>query len=56
MVVRTYMLDSAIYRAVGLMDERIAQLDTDDPDYDRHVVDAIEEYAIESSIGKIFGS
>ncbi|MEE9561498.1 MAG: acyl-CoA dehydrogenase family protein, partial [Thermoanaerobaculia bacterium] len=56
MVVRTYMLDSAIYRAVGLMDERIAQMDTDDPDYDRHVVDAIEEYAIESSIGKIFGS
>jgi alkylation response protein AidB-like acyl-CoA dehydrogenase len=56
MIARTYMLDSAIYRAVGLMDERIAQLDTDDADYDRHVVDAIEEYAIESSIGKIFGS
>ncbi|MGB3565069.1 MAG: acyl-CoA dehydrogenase family protein [Thermoanaerobaculia bacterium] len=56
MVVGTYTLDSAIYRAVGLMDERIAQMDTDDPEYDRHVMDALEEYAIESSIGKIFGS
>jgi alkylation response protein AidB-like acyl-CoA dehydrogenase len=56
MVVRTYTLDSAIYRAVGLIDERIAQMDTDDSDYDRHVMDALEEYAIEFSIGKVFGS
>jgi alkylation response protein AidB-like acyl-CoA dehydrogenase len=56
MVVRTYVLDSVIYRTVGLMDERIAGLDTDDPGYNRQVMAALEEYAIEASISKILGS
>ncbi len=56
MVVRTYVLDSAIYRTVGLMDRRIAELDAADPDYNRQALRALEEYAIEASISKIMGS
>jgi alkylation response protein AidB-like acyl-CoA dehydrogenase len=56
MVVRTYALDSVIYRTVGLMDERIAKLDSQDPDYNRQAMDALEEFAIEASISKILGS
>ena len=56
MVVRTYMLDSAIYRAVGLMDKSISTLDHDDPKYPKQAMTALEEYAIESSITKVLGS
>ena len=56
MVVRTYMLDSAIYRTVGMMDERISTLDRKDPKYPKRVMRALEEYAIESSITKVLGS
>jgi len=56
MVVRTYVLDSAIYRAVGLMDQRLSALDHDDPKYPKQAMTALEEYAIESSITKILGS
>ena len=56
MLVRTYMLDSVIYRTVGLMDERIASLDADQPGYNDLVMAALEEYAIEASISKILGS
>ena len=56
MVVRTYTLDSSIYRTVGMMDERISSLDENDPKYAKYVMAALEEYAIESSITKIQGS
>jgi alkylation response protein AidB-like acyl-CoA dehydrogenase len=56
MVVRTYALDSVIYRTVGLMDERIAALDVESPDYNAGAMAALEEFAIENSIAKILGS
>lgn len=56
MVVRTYMLDGATYRTVGLMDERISELDAEADDYQQNVVATLEDYAIESSIVKILGS
>jgi alkylation response protein AidB-like acyl-CoA dehydrogenase len=56
MVVRTYMLDSVIYRTVGLMDERVADLDQAAGDYYGQVMAALEEYAIEASISKVLGS
>ncbi len=56
MVVRTFVLDSAIYRTVGLMDERIAALDHHSPHYNRQRMAALEDYAIEASIAKILGS
>ena len=56
MIARTYMLDSIIYRTVGLMDARIAELDVAGPEYNAQVMAALEEYAIEASSCKIFGS
>lgn len=56
MVVRTYMLDSVIYRTVGMMDERVSGLDHQAPDYNEKVMAGLEEYAIEASIAKILGS
>ena len=56
MTVRTFMLDSAIYRTVGMMDERVAGFDHQAPDYNDKVMAALEEYAIEASIAKILGS
>ncbi len=56
LVVRTYVLDSVIYRTVGLIDARIGTLDAADPRYDQQVMAALEEYAIEASISKILGS
>lgn len=56
MVVRTYALDSVIYRTVGLIDERIATLDSRASDYNLQIMHALEEYAIEASLSKILGS
>ncbi len=56
MVVRTFLLDSAIYRTVGLMDQRISALDPQADSYQKQVTSALEEFAIEASIGKILGS
>ncbi len=56
MVVKTYVLDSVIYRTVGLMDQRISTLDHDSPSYTRQVMAALEDYAIEASISKVLGS
>lgn len=52
----TYALESVVYRIAGLYDEAIARLDKSDPDYDHKCIGAIEEYAIEASIAKVFGS
>ena len=56
MVVRTFVLDSVIYRTVGLMDERISALDPASPRHADEVMAALEEYAIEASIAKVLGS
>jgi len=50
------MLDSVIYRTVGLMDERISSLDASAAAFNERVMAALEEYAIEASISKILGS
>ncbi len=44
------------YRTAGLVDARLEGHDRQAKDYDAHVIAAIEEYAIESSIMKVFGS
>ncbi len=56
MVVKTYVLDSAIYRTVGLMDERIHTLDPQSASYTGQVMAALEDFCIEASISKILGS
>jgi alkylation response protein AidB-like acyl-CoA dehydrogenase len=51
-----YAVESMTYRTAGLVDARLAGQDRQARDYDAHVIAAIEEYAIESSIMKVFGS
>ena len=56
MTVRTYTTDSMIYRTVGLIQEAVDRLDKDDPHYYIHMGEATEEYAIEASMAKVYGS
>lgn len=52
----SFVTESLIYRIAGLYDAAIAKLDKSDADYDRKSIEAIEEYAIEASIAKVYGS
>jgi alkylation response protein AidB-like acyl-CoA dehydrogenase len=56
MAVRIYVADAASYRTAGLIDARIARIEPGAADYDQQVIKAIEEYTIEQSIVKVFGT
>ncbi len=56
MVVRTYALDSIVYRTIGLIDEAIAQIPDSAQNYQQNVAEAIERFAIEASMCKVVGS
>ncbi|MFQ5648693.1 MAG: acyl-CoA dehydrogenase family protein [bacterium] len=56
MAVRTFALDAIVYRTIGLIDAAIAAIPVDAPDYNKRVADAIESYAIEASMCKVYGS
>jgi alkylation response protein AidB-like acyl-CoA dehydrogenase len=56
MAARIYAADSVSYRTAGLLDAAIEQLDLDSPSYWQQVQRTIEEYAIEQSILKVYGS
>src|SRR5213593_3596442 len=53
MIVRTYAVESLLYRTAGLVDARIG---ADGQDGAAAAVAAFEEYAVESSIAKVMGS
>ena len=53
MVIRTYAIESMVFRTAGLLDAALAEHDADD---DAALLAALEEYAIESSIVKVTGS
>ena len=53
MVIRTYAIESMVYRTAGLMD---VALGDHDPNDDQALLDVLEEFAIESSIVKVAGS
>src|SRR5437773_9918889 len=53
MAIRTWITEGMVYRTAGLMDRALAAVDVDDP---QQVLKAVEEYAIECSILKVFGS
>jgi alkylation response protein AidB-like acyl-CoA dehydrogenase len=55
MVVRTYAIESLLYRTAGLVDERIAATPHDPTDGSAALA-AFEEYAVEASIAKVAGS
>ena len=55
MTIRTFALESMIYRTAGMMD---GFMEAAEPGADKtqHMMKTLEEYAIESSISKIYGS
>ncbi len=55
-VIRTFVTESMIYRYAGHLDDGILTIEKGDLDYDKKVLKMIEEYAIEASIAKVFGS
>ena len=56
MVVRTYGLDSMAYNTVGKVQANIERIDKDREDYQVKEVQSIEDYAIEASMLKVYGS
>jgi alkylation response protein AidB-like acyl-CoA dehydrogenase len=56
MTLKTYAVESLIYRTAGLIETRLDQLDPSTEDYDVQVIKSIEEYAVECAVAKIFGS
>ncbi len=54
--VKLYAAESIVYRISGLIDSRLADLDWDKPDASGTVLKAIEEYAVECSIAKVYAS
>jgi alkylation response protein AidB-like acyl-CoA dehydrogenase len=55
MVIRTYVVESLLYRTAGLLDVRIAAT-PHAPTDGTHALAAFEEYTIEASIAKVAGS
>jgi alkylation response protein AidB-like acyl-CoA dehydrogenase len=55
MIVRTFAVQSLVYRTAGMIDARIAATPHQSGDMST-VLAAVEEYAIEASIAKVFGS
>jgi alkylation response protein AidB-like acyl-CoA dehydrogenase len=53
---RTYAAESVGYRLGGLLDQSIATIDKNHPNYDAEVIKVFEEFNVECSIAKVFGS
>jgi alkylation response protein AidB-like acyl-CoA dehydrogenase len=56
MAVRTYMSESMMYRLAGMFDDKLALLDAEAKKSGTENAKAIEEYAAECSITKVYGS
>lgn len=56
MMARCYALECMSYRTAGLMDAAIETIDKGADDAEEKVIRAIEEFAIEASIMKVYGS
>lgn len=56
MAARTYVGESLVYRTVGLMDSALSAVDKSAADAPRQTLKAIEEYAVECSIIKVWAS
>ena len=51
-----YVGESLVYRTVGMMDSALTEVDKSAADAAKHTLKAIEEYAVECSIIKVWGS
>ncbi|MCA9564745.1 MAG: acyl-CoA dehydrogenase family protein, partial [Myxococcales bacterium] len=56
MTVRMYALESMCYRVGGYMDATLKGLDSSDPKYPAQAMRVIEDYSVEDSIMKVYGS
>jgi len=56
MIIGTYSADSMIYRTIGMIQEEIDTIDKSDENYYIKVGEAMERYAIEASMAKVYGS
>jgi alkylation response protein AidB-like acyl-CoA dehydrogenase len=56
MATQAYALESMCYRVAGYMDAKLEKLDKDAEGYAAQAMKAIEEFAVEDSIMKVFGS
>ena len=56
MIIMTYSADSMIYRTIGMIQDEIDTLDKSDDKYYINVGEAMERYAIETSMAKVYGS
>lgn len=56
MAVLIYVGESLVYRTVGMMDAALAEVDKSGPEAIKNLRKAIEEYAVECSIIKVWGS
>src|SRR5215475_189327 len=56
MAARTYVGESLVYRTVGLMDSALSAVDKSADDAPKQTLKAIEEYAVECSIIKVWAS
>ncbi len=56
MTARQYALESLMYRTAGLVDEQIAATPTAESQSGAAMLQALEEFAVEASIAKVFGS
>jgi alkylation response protein AidB-like acyl-CoA dehydrogenase len=56
MAIKTYMSDSTMYRLAGMFDDKLATLDAEAKKSGEENAKAIEEYAPECSITKVYGS
>lgn len=54
--IKTFMLESIVYRYAGMIDAITAKMDAKAADYYPQLMKVIEEFAIEASISKVFGS
>ncbi|WP_368657696.1 acyl-CoA dehydrogenase family protein [Metabacillus halosaccharovorans] len=56
MAVKTYAMESTVYRTVGLFEDRMSRLTDEEIKEGKEVAQSIAEYAIECSLNKVFGS
>lgn len=56
MAVKTYAMESSVYRTVGLFEDRMSRLTDEQNKNGKEVAQAVAEYAIECSLNKVFGS
>lgn len=54
--IQTYVADTMLYRTVGMIQDAIDEIDKDEPEYYIKTGKAMERFAIEASMAKIYGS